>query len=113
MEGKILTPADLKMRDLRELKITFREDAVTHQSLGLLQSFRYRIDPAKTPKEIDMELTRPGTSTSTSAAFTGSTAKRRPFAKSRTAPAGRRSSRRFQAGRRGSSSSNGTRDGTP
>jgi hypothetical protein len=76
MEGKILTPADLKMRGLRELKIMFREDAVTHQSLGLLQSFRYRIDPAKTPKEIDMELTRPGTSTSTSAAFTGSTATR-------------------------------------
>jgi uncharacterized protein (TIGR03067 family) len=60
MEGKILTPADLKMRGLCELKITFREDVVTHQSLGLLRSFRYRIDPAKTPKEIDMELTPAG-----------------------------------------------------
>ena len=43
-----------------QIQITFREDAVTHQSLGLLQSFRYRIDPAKTPKEIDMELTPAG-----------------------------------------------------
>jgi hypothetical protein len=54
MDGKALTPADLKKHGLRELKITFREDVVTHQSLGLLRSYRYRIDPAKTPKEIGM-----------------------------------------------------------
>jgi uncharacterized protein (TIGR03067 family) len=54
MDGKALTPADLNKHGLRELKITFREDVVTHQFLGLLRSYRFRVDPAKTPKEIDI-----------------------------------------------------------
>jgi uncharacterized protein (TIGR03067 family) len=58
MDGKALTPADLKKHGLRKLKITFREEVVTLQSLGLLRSYRYRIDPANTPKAIDMALDR-------------------------------------------------------
>jgi uncharacterized protein (TIGR03067 family) len=60
MEGKALTPADLKRRGLQAFKMTFRADSVTQQSLGLLQCFRYRLEPTKTPKEIDMELTPAG-----------------------------------------------------